>query len=81
MLENFLIDIDKPNKAIRILSQFAQELILDSVEFEICENPKLKIRYILSLIYAIELVNEDLARLKREYYKDFLKTFYKRKLM
>lgn len=78
MLEHFLIETEKHNKAIRILSQFTHELITGGAEFEICENPKIKIRYILSLVYAIELVNEDLCKLKKEYYKNFLKDFYKK---
>ena len=78
MLENFIIELEKPNKAIRILIQFIQELILDNHDYDICQNPKLKIRYILSLVYALELINEDMAKLKREYYKEFLIGFRKK---
>ena len=75
MLENFIIDIDKPNKAIRILTHFIEELMSDSCNFEECENLKLKMKYILSLVYAIKLVNDDLAKLKREYYKIVLNEY------
>ena len=75
MLENFIVELDKPTKAIRILTHFIEELIYDNCNFEECENPKLKMRYILSLVYTIKLVNDDLAKLKREYYKIVLNEY------
>ena len=67
MIEDFIIELEKPNKAIKILTHFIQELIIDGFEYEECQNPKLKIRYVLSLVYVIELINNDIAQLKREW--------------
>jgi len=79
MIEDFIIELEKPNKAIKILTHFIQELIIDGFEYEECQNPKLKIRYVLSLVYALELINNDIAKLKREFYKNMLKNKYNRK--
>lgn len=76
MIEDFIIELELPNKAIKILTHFIQELIIGGFEYEECQNPKLKIRYISSLIYAIKLVNDDIAKIKREYYKLMLKEKY-----
>ena len=38
MLESFINELDKPNKAIRILTHFIEELIYDNCNFEECEN-------------------------------------------
>ncbi len=75
MLENFIVEIDKPIKAIKFLTHIIQELTSDSCNFEECENSKLKIEYILSLVYTIGLVNKDVARLKREYYRMVLEGY------
>ena len=76
MLEDFIIELDKPTKAIKILAYFIQELIYNNFDFDECENPRLKRQYIKSLIYTIELVNKDILKLKREYYKLMCKEKY-----
>ena len=76
MLEDFITELDKPQKAVKILTHLIQELIYDDCNFEECNNPKLKIQYISSLIYATQLVNEDISKLKKEYYELMCKEKY-----
>ena len=78
MLEDFIIELDKPTKAIKILVHLIEELMYDSHNFEECKNPKLKIRYIMSLIYAVGVINKDILKLKREYYKYVLEEYKKK---
>ncbi|MBR3604456.1 MAG: hypothetical protein IKL52_00325 [Candidatus Gastranaerophilales bacterium] len=78
MLEDFIIELDKPTKAIKILVHLIQELMYEDCNFEECKNPKLKLRYLSSLIYAIGLVNCDISKIRREYYKSVLEGYKKR---
>lgn len=76
MIEDFIIELEIPNKAIKILTYFLQELLYDNFDIEECKNTKIKNRYVSSLIYTIKLVNNDIAKIKREYYKLMLKEKY-----
>ena len=76
MLEDFIIELERPNKATRILLDFLRDFICNEYDFSNCSNQRIKTQYVLSLIYALNLINENIAKLKREYYKMMLKEKY-----
>lgn len=69
MLEDFLCKMLKPQKAIHLLLIFLSDYIQDDIVTQIDATPIEKLNNILSIIYAINLISDDILRLRNEYYK------------
>lgn len=78
MLEDFMAELAQPIRAIKLLTIFIQEQIFDECIFDINKNKQDKEYNTLALNYAIGLVNKDISKLKKKYYKKLCKTKYNR---
>lgn len=77
MIEDFLSELNKPLRTIKLLNLLIQEHIHDEFTFFIDKNQLDKNENTLAISYAIELVNEDIAKLYDEYYKKMCEEKYK----
>ena len=77
MIEDLLTQMDKPYRAIKLLliylDNFINEDIINDIDMSIAE----KNQNLTAISHAIYLVNEDLAKLKQEYYELMLKEKYR----
>ena len=78
MIEDFITELDKPLKAMRLLLILMDEYVEDNLCIETCSNERERKENILAISHAIGLVRGDISRIRRKYYKSFLKEFYSR---
>jgi len=78
MIEDLLSELTKPIKAIKLLTIFLEEQIFDDSIFEINKNQHDKNENTLAINYAISLVNKDILKLKKKYYRKMVKEKYGR---
>ena len=78
MIEDFITELDKPLKAMRLLLILTDEYVEDNLCIETCSNERERKENILAISHAIGLVRGDISRIRRKYYKSFLKEFYSR---
>ena len=80
MLEDLLTSLIKPIKAIKLLNILLEEVMEDETIYNINKNQYDKNQNILAINYAINLVNYDILRTRRKYYKLMCKEGYGRKI-
>ena len=78
MIEDLLSELTKPIKAIKLLTIFLEEQVFDDSIFEINKNQHDKNENTLAINYAISLVNKDILKLKKKYYRKMVKEKYGR---
>ncbi|MBQ7287223.1 MAG: hypothetical protein IJW73_05620 [Candidatus Gastranaerophilales bacterium] len=78
MIEDLLADLNKPIKAIHLLTIFLEEQLYDEVIYNINKNQRNKNENTLAINYAIQLINKDLLKIKRRYYKLMCKEKYEK---
>ena len=76
MIEDFLTQLITPLKTIRLLTSFLREQILDESIFLVSKNQYDKNENTLAINYAINLVNDDILKLRKKYYKKMYKMKY-----
>ena len=79
MLEDLLTSLIKPIKAIKLLNILLEEVMEDETIYNINKNQYDKNQNILAINYAINLVNYDILRTRRKYYKLMCKDRYGKK--
>lgn len=77
MLEDLLVDLIKPTKAISLLSMFLEKIIEDETVCNINKNPYERKLNIMTVVYAINLINNDILKLRKRYDKKMCKIKYK----
>ena len=76
MFEDFLIFVKKSQNALNLLLIFLYEYINEDLS-AYCENSeKQKLNDLISILYVINLVSEDLLKKRNEYYKLMISTTY-----
>ena len=78
MIEDLLSELTKPIKAIKLLTIFLEEQVFDDSIFEINKNQRDKNENTQAINYAISLVNKDILKLKKKYYRKMVKEKYGR---
>ena len=76
MIEDFMAELEQPIRAIKLLTIFMQEQVCDDCTFFINKDQRDKNENTLAINYAIELVNKDILKLKRKYYKKMYRERY-----
>ena len=76
MIEDLLVDLIKPIKALKLLTIFLEEQITDESVFHINKNQYDKNQNTLAINYAINLVNKDISMIRKRYYKLMRKEKY-----
>lgn len=76
MIEDFMSELEQPIRTIKLLTIFMQEQVYDDCTFFINKDQQDKNQNTLAINYAIELVNKDILKLKRKYYKKMCKERY-----
>ncbi len=76
MFEDFMAELAQPLRAIKLLTIFMQEQIFDESIFDINKNKQDKEYNTLAINYTIGLVNKDISKLKKRYYKKLCKMKY-----
>lgn len=76
MLEDLLTQMDKPYRAIKLLLLFLDDFVNEDLVNDIDMSVLEKNQNLLAITYSINLINEDFARLKNEYYNLMIKKNY-----
>ena len=76
MIEDLLVELITPIKSINLLTMFLEELINDETIYDINKNQTVKNQNTLALNYTIQLVNKDILKIRRKYYKKMSKEKY-----
>ena len=67
MIEDLLCGMDKPYRALKLTLIFLSDFIQENIVSEFDMSEREKNQNILALSYILNLINEDLKRLKNEY--------------
>lgn len=67
MIEDLLCEMDKPYRALKLTLIFLSDFIQENIVSEFDMSEREKNQNILALSYILNLINEDLKRLKNEY--------------
>lgn len=78
MVENLLVELIKPTKAIRLLNILLEELVEEEIMYDLNKNQYDKNENILAVNYAIGLVNKDILKIRRNYYRQMCKEKYRK---
>jgi len=76
MIEDFLSELVIPIKAIKLLTIFLQENIYDEIICDVNKDQRDKNENTLAINYTMKLVNNDILKLRRKYYKMMVKEKY-----
>jgi hypothetical protein len=76
MIENLLVELIKPTKTIKLLNILLEELVEEEIIYDVNKNQYDKNENILAINYAIKLVNKDIVKIRRKYYKQMCKEKY-----
>ncbi len=68
MIEDFIGELDRPCKTLKLLLVFLQDYMNDDIVSYIEVRETEKRENIFAIIYAIDLVCTDIERLKKDYY-------------
>lgn len=73
MIEYFIAELDKPINAFKMILNFLNNYL----EEEASENNfRQNQRNVLALIYAIQLIGEDVLKIRKNYYKQMVEEKY-----
>ena len=78
MIEDLLTELIKPIRTIKLLTIFLEEQIYDNSVFDINKNQQDKNENTSAINYAISLVNKDILKIRKKYYKKMAKEKYER---
>lgn len=78
MIEDLLTELIKPIRTIKLLTIFLEEQIYDNSVFDINKNQQDKNENTSAINYAISLVNKDILKIRKKYYKKMAKEKYGR---
>ncbi len=76
MFEDFLIFVKKSQNALNLLLIFLYEYINEDLSAYCVNSEKQKLNDLISILYVINLVSEDLLKKRNEYYKLMISTTY-----
>ena len=76
MIECLLVDLIKPIKTLKLLTIFLEEQVTDECVYNINKNQYDKNENTLAINYAISLVNKDISKIRKRYYKLMRKEKY-----
>ena len=76
MFEDFLIFVKKSQNALNLLLIFLYEYINEDLSTYCVNSEKQKLNDLISILYVINLVSEDLLKKRNEYYKLMISTTY-----
>ena len=72
MIEDFLSELNTPLRTIKLLNLFLQEQIYDEFIFFINKNQYEKNENTLAISYAINLVNNDILKIRKKYFLELI---------
>ena len=76
MIEDLLTELRKPIKATKLLALFLEEAMENETIYNVNKNQYDKNENILAINYAIKLINNDILRTRKKYYKLMSKQKY-----
>lgn len=76
MIEDFIDELNRPCKALKLLLVFLQDYMNDDIVSYIEAKEAEKRENIFAIIHAIDLVCTDIERLKKEYYNLMIQEKY-----
>ena len=74
MFEEFLIFVKKSQTALNLLLIFLYEYINEDLTTYCANSEKEKLNDLISILYVINLVSDDLLKKRNEYYKLMVST-------
>lgn len=75
MLEEFLGELTSPIRALRILSRLHKNYLDGDIDLFFNESKREFKENEYSIIYAIQLISEDIMNLRKEYYEKISKEY------